>query len=400
MHKPKSLAVPLVLLLAIAVMLNFVDRGAIGIAAPLMSQALGLSATRFGLAVSAFFWTYGLAQPFIGMAADRWPAGRLLAISVALWALATLLTGLAGSLAVLIVLRLVLGLGEAALFPATSKLIAAHVPPQRRGLANAVVAVGLALGPALGTLAGGTLLAHHGWRWVFFVFGAVTLVWTVPWLVLLRRLPVEGGAGLAGEAERPVPIGQMLAQRTLWIMGVAHALANYGFFFVAAWLPLYLVKSRGLALPTMTLFATATFAAQALASLGWGQLADALVRRGGRPAAVQRRLAMVAQLGSIAGIAGIALASGPGALLAALVVTGVFLGCLPTMVYALGQGYAGPRGVAGWIGVQNAIGSLSGIIGPVVTGMIVDATGSFSGAFAFAGLISAAGAAMFAFALP
>ena len=371
MRDPKTLAAPLVLLLALAVMLNFVDRGAIGIAAPLMSKALGLSATRFGLAVSAFFWTYGLAQPFIGMAADRWSAGRVLAISVALWALATLLTGLAGSLAVLVVLRLVLGLGEAALFPATSKLIAAHVPAHRRGLANAVIAVGLALGPALGTLAGGMLLA---------------------------RLPGQAAADLS--AQSAMPVGQLLRQRTLWVMGAAHALANYGFFFVAAWLPLYLVKSRGLTIPTMTLFATVTFAAQALASLGWGQLADALVRGGRRPAAVQRGLATIAQLGSIAGISGIALATGPGALLAALVVTGVFLGCLPTMVYALGQGYAGARGVAGWIGVQNAIGSVSGIIGPVVTGMIVDATGSFAGAFAFAAAISAVGAAMFAFALP
>ncbi len=107
----------MIAMLALAVLLNFVDRGAIGIAAPLMSQAMGLSATRFGIAVSAFFWTYGLAQPFIGMAADRWPAGRLLAVSVALWATATVLTSLAASLTMLIVLRLMLGLGEAALFP-------------------------------------------------------------------------------------------------------------------------------------------------------------------------------------------------------------------------------------------------------------------------------------------
>jgi len=394
---PGRLIAPwLVALLALVVMLNFVDRGAIGIAAPLMSKALGLTATRFGLAVSAFFWTYGLTQPFIGMAADRWPAQRVLAVAVALWALATLLTGLAGSLAVLIVLRLLLGLGEAALFPCTSKLIAAHVPHDRRGLANAVVAVGLALGPALGTLAGGLILGRYGWPRVFVVFGAVTLVWTLPWLLLARRLPDAPRGG----HDRASPIAQLLGRRALWVMGAAHALANYGFFFVAAWLPLYLVKSRGLSIATMTLFATATYAAQAVASLGWGQLADVLVRRGGQPAAVKRRLCVVAELGSVAGIAAIALAGGPAQLLAALVVTGVFLGCLPTMVYALGQIHAGARDAAGWIGVQNAIGSVSGIIGPIVTGVIVDATGSFAGAFAFAALVSATGAAVFAFLVP
>ena len=387
----------LVALLALAVMLNFVDRGAIGIAAPLMSKALGLSATRFGLAVSAFFWTYGLTQPFIGMAVDRWRAEWVLAMAVALWALATLMTSFAASLGVLIGLRLMLGLGEAALFPCTSKLIAAHVPAERRGLANAVVAVGLALGPALGTLAGGLILSRYGWRWVFFGFGAVTLVWALPWAVLVMRSPVVVGRA---EGPRASSIGQLLSKRPLWVMGAAHALANYGFFFVVAWLPLYLVRSRGLSIPTMTLFATAMFAVQALASLGWGQLADVLVRRGGSATAVKRWLCVVAELGSVLGIAAIALASGPAQLLGALVLTGVFLGCLPTMVYALGQIHAGARDVAGWIGVQNAIGSVSGIIGPIVTGMIVDATGSYSWAFGFACAVCAAGAAVFAFAVP
>ena len=392
----RRLVPALVAMLALAVLLNFIDRGAIGIAAPLMSQALGLSATRFGLAVSAFFWTYGLTQPFIGALADRWPAGRVLAISVALWAASTLLTSLTSGLVMLVTLRLLLGLGEAALFPCTSKLITAHVPMARRGLANAVVAVGLALGPALGTLAGGMILARHGWRMVFFAFGAATLAWVLPWLMLQARLP----APTVAAADRPSRLGALLARRTLWAMGMAHALANYGFFFVSIWLPLYLVKSRGLSIPTMTLFASATYAAQALASLGWGQLADVLVRRGGGPATVKRWLCVVAELGSVAGIAAIALAHGQAQLLAALIGTGLFLGCLPTMVYALGQIHAGPRDAAGWIGVQNAIGSLSGIIGPVVTGMIVDATGSFSWAFAFAGLGSAAGAVVFATAVP
>ncbi|WP_420381232.1 MFS transporter [Novosphingobium sp.] len=389
------LGATLVGLLALAVMLNFVDRGAIGIAAPLMSKQLGLSATRFGLAVSAFFWTYGLTQPFIGALADRWPAGRVLAVSVALWAAATLLTSLASGLVMLVALRLLLGLGEAALFPCTSKLIAAHVPQARRGLANAVVAVGLALGPAVGVLAGGVILARYGWQMIFTAFGAVTLVWVVPWLAMQARLPVVTIA-----VEAPSPVRALLKRRTLWIMGIAHALANYGFFFVSFWLPLYLVKSRGLPIATMTLLATATYVTQAAASLGWGQLSDVLVRRGGNPGTVRRWLCVIAELGSIAGIAGIALAHGPAQLLGALMLTGVFLGCLPTMVYALGQYHAGPRDAAGWIGVQNAIGSVSGIVGPVVTGMIVDATGSFTGAFAFAGLVCAVGAAVFALALP
>jgi MFS family permease len=397
MPTSRPLVLLLVLLLTLAVLLNFVDRGAIGIAGPVMSHQLGLSGLGFGLAASAFFWTYGLAQPFIGMAADRYNAPRVLGVSVALWATATLLTSLVAGLGMLVMLRLLLGLGEGALFPVTSKLIARHVPPERRGLANATIAVGLALGPALGALVGGMILAHDGWRWVFFAFGVATLVWLVPWTILAERLPptLRDDPG-----ERPASPAALLGRRTLWVMGLAHALANYGFFFVAIWLPTYLVKSRGLSIPVMTGYATATFAAQALASLGWGALADRLVARGFGAAAVKRWLCVVAELGSIAGIAAIALAPGQGGLLAALIVTGVFLGCLPTMVYALGQIHAGPRDAAGWIGVQNALGSVSGVIGPVVTGAIIDATGSFAGAFGFAALVCAAGAAVFALAVP
>ncbi|WP_408589394.1 MFS transporter [Novosphingobium sp.] len=389
-------ATGLVALLAIAVLLNFVDRGAIGVAAPLMKQDLGLSATAFGIAVSAFFWTYGPLQPLLGWLADRWSAALVLAGGVALWALATLLTGHATGLGGLVGLRLVLGLGEGFLFPCVSKLIAGHVPAARRGMANAVVAVGLALGPAAGTLAGGAILAQAGWRAVFVISGAATLLWLVPWLLVTRRLPVvaQRSPAVAGG------YGALLRNPALWLMGLCHACANYGFFFVSTWLPLYLVKSRGLPIGTMALYAGLTYGMQALASLGWGYLSDALVRKGRDEGAVRRGLSVIGLAGSALAVIAVALAPNAGGLLAALLATGVFLGCLPTMVYAMGQLYAGPGRAASWIGIQNAIGSLSGIIGPVVTGVIVDITGSFGGAFALCAAVSAVGAALFAFALP
>lgn len=395
--KPQGQAVirALVALLAGVVLLNFVDRGAIGIAAPVMIRDLGLSPVRFGLAASAFFLTYGLVQPLIGMAIDRGRAAFVLAVAVAGWAMATVLTSLAASLGMLVVLRLLLGLGEAALFPCVSKLIAGHVPAARRGIANAGVSVGLALGPAIGTLAGGVLLARYGWRMMFLAFGVATLVWLGPWLVLARQI---GDAAPADAA--PARVGELLSRPTLWVMGLAHALANYGFFFVSIWLPLYLVKARGLPIETMTVFATATYAAQALASPLWGWLADRLVRQGHAPSAAKRGLAVVAELGSALAIVAVAIAPGPALLLPALLTLGVFLGCLPTMAYALGQIHAGPRDAGGWIGVQNAIGSISGIVGPLATGAIVQASGGFAGAFGLAATVSVAGALVFAFAVP
>ena len=386
----------MVALLALAVLLNFVDRGAIGIAAPKMKADLGLSATTFGLAASAFFWTYGAMQPLVGWISDRVPVYRALAFALALWSVSTLLTGFVRGLALLVVLRLLLGLGESFVFPCVSKIIARHVPPERRGIANAVVAVGLALGPAVGTLAGGAILARLGWEAVFVAFGAVTLLWLVPWTFVVRALPGESSAASAPA----FTYTDLLRQKALWIAGACHVTANYAFFFVSIWLPLYLTGARGLPIATMAWFAAATFGAQALSSLATGHFSDALVRAGHGEDVVRRGFSVAGQIGLAVGIAGIALAPGQGALLGWLVFTGIAMGPGPTMAYAIGQIFAGERLAGSWIGWQNAIGSLSGVIGPLVTGAIVDLTGGFGGAFAFAAAVSLLGAALFQWVLP
>ena len=178
----------LVGLLAAAIFLNYVDRGLIGVAGPLMKAELALSATGFGLAVSAFFWVYAPAQLLVGWLCDRFCVYRLFAASLALWALATAFTGFAGSLAALLALRVGLGLGESIAFPGSSKIIARHVPEGRRGIANAWIAAAISLGPAFGTFAGGMVMAGYGWRAMFVAFGLATLAWPLPWLALVRPL--------------------------------------------------------------------------------------------------------------------------------------------------------------------------------------------------------------------
>ena len=391
-----GITVAVVVLLALAMLLNSVDRGAIGIAAPRMKQDLGLSAAQFGIAASAFFWSYGLLQPLLGWLGDRFRVHRVLGAGLALWALSTMLTGLAGGLAALVALRLLLGLGESVVFPCTSKVIAQHVPAERRGIANAAVAVGLALGPAAGTLAGGMILAQWGWQAVFICFGAVTLAWLVPWWLVARRLPQVAAEPAAQRFSYP----HLLRQRALWLSGACHATANYAFFFISIWLPLYLVNARGLAIGTMAALVATVFAVQAVASLAVGYVSDRMVRRGASEDAVRRGFSVAAQLALAVGITGIALARGQGALAGWLLFTGVAMGFGPPMVYAIGQMFAGPRLSGSWIGWQNAVGSLSGIVGPVVTGLIVDWSGGYAGAFAFAAGISLLGAALFAWALP
>src|SRR5213595_1877953 len=159
----RNVGAALVFLLGAAVFLNYVDRGAIGIAAPLMKGEIGLSEEAYGVAFSAFFWIYAPVQFFAGWLCDRFSVYRLMALGILLWAGSTLLIGFAGGFASLLVLRIMLGVGESISFPGSSKIIARHVPPERRGIANAAVAGGNALGPAAGTLAGGLILSEWGW---------------------------------------------------------------------------------------------------------------------------------------------------------------------------------------------------------------------------------------------
>src|SRR4051812_24221442 len=176
----------MVLLLGLMVFINYVDRGNLATAGPLIKTEMGLSNTAFGLLVSAFFWTYTPAQLAAGWMAQRFNAHLVLAGGLVIWALATVLTGFAGGFLSLLCLRLLLGVGESVAFPCSSKLIADHVPPERYGQANALPALGLSIGPAVGIYVGGMVMAAFGWRASFIVFGLTSLLWLIPWLMLPR----------------------------------------------------------------------------------------------------------------------------------------------------------------------------------------------------------------------
>jgi MFS family permease len=388
-------AVPaLVLMLGASVTFNYIDRSAIGVAAPLMTADLGLSATRFGLAVAAFYWIYAPIQLFLGRLCDRFSVYKLLALGTLLWSVSTLLMGFVAGFLSLFVLRLILGIGESIFFPGSSKIICRHVPPDRRGLANGVIAVALALGPALGTLIGGSLLAAFGWRTMFIIFGIASGAWLFPWQRLVRSLPAEAVAN-----ETSFPARKVLARWSLWAMGIGHALSNYGFYFLVAFMPLYLVRQRGLTIMEMTMVTTLGFAAQAVAALAWGTLSDRWTRSG-RPEAVIRRWMMAgAQLAAGFAIIGIFLAQDIAVVALLLCVAGIATGALSLNLYAIAQMFAGPRASGTWVGIQNAVGNSSGIIGPVISGIIIDRAG-YGGAFALTAAVTAFGAIWWAVGVP
>jgi MFS family permease len=376
----------LMMLLGVAVFLNYVDRGAIGIAAPLMTAELRLDPEAFGLVLSAFFWVYAPVQLVVGWLCDRFSVYRLMAAGVLLWAVATFATGFVGGFASLLVLRVLLGVGETIAFPGASKIITRHVPPERRGMANAALSLGIALGPAAGTLAGGLILASFGWRAIFIAFGLVTLLWLGPWFGATRRL---GRSEVPDE--RRVPVRVLIGKWPLWSMSIAHIASNYVFYFLLGWLPLFLVTSRGLTIREMTYLATLGYAAQAVAALGFGMLSDSWTKAGRQEAAIRRWMMILGQILAGLAVLGIAFARGPLELGILLCLAGIATGALSLNTYAVAQMFAGPRAAGTWVGIQNAIGNMSGIFGPIVTGIIVKQMG-YTTAFAVTAAVGIAGA--------
>jgi len=377
----------IVALMALAVFINYVDRGNLATAAPLIKDQLRLNNTEIGLLLSAFFWIYAPGQVLAGWLAERITAYRALGLGLLIWALATLGTGLAGSFEALFALRLVLGLGEAVAFPCSSKVLAEFLPAHQLGRANGLIGAGLAAGPAVGTFLGGLLIARAGWRPSFFVFGAASLLWLVPWL------GVTGGVARQAQARVQAAAPSFLAilrQRSLWGAALGHFSANYILYFVISWLPTYLVKARGFSVAQMAGIGGAVYLVYAASCLASGWVCDRWMQAGASGNRVRKTFMVVGHIGAAVCLGACAAAGREGAL-ASLLCAGLFFGMTNPNIFAIGQTLAGPRAAGKWMGVQNGLGNIAGIVAPLLTGVVVDRTGNFVWPFAITAAVGLLG---------
>jgi MFS family permease len=386
----------LVLLLAVAIFINYVDRGNLATAAPLLKSDLNLSNTQVGLLLSAFFWTYAPLQLVAGWMAERFDVQRVLPAGLALWSLATIATGFAGSFVVLLALRLVLGLGESVVYPSQAKLLGLRTLEHQRGKANGASAAGQALGPAFGTLVGGLIMAHYGWRVVMVGFGMLSLMWLWPWIAATRGSPSTAGEAGAG---RPPSYLIILGRRAAWGACLGQFCNTYALYFVLSWLPLYLVKERGFSVAEMAKIGAAVYCVYALSSALTGWASDRWILAGRSPNLARKSFIVACSIGTAVCLVFASHATSA-AVIVWLFVIGIFLGFGTPMLFTIAQTLAGPRAAGQWMGLQNFIGNLSGILQPVLTGFLVDRTGHFGWAFAIAGVISLVGALAFGIVIP
>jgi MFS family permease len=394
---PRTSPVRLMVLLTVALCINYIDRGNLATAAPLIQQELKLSAAQLGVLLSAFYYGYVACMAPVGWLAERHGAQRVLAAGVAIWSAATLMTGFAAGFASLLALRVLLGVGESGAFPCASKLMANAVAVRNLGLANGALGFGYLVGPAIGTLLGGLLMSQVGWRPVFVLFGAASLLWLWPWArVVIEPQPAAAAARAAPDDPT---FGEILRQRGLWGAALGHFSSNYSFYFILAWLPFYLVRARGFSMQAMAWIASWAYLLNAASALLMGWIADRWIRAGRSADVIYKGGMVLNHVGGVACMAGMVMLPAAGSI-AALFVCEILCGIGSPGVFAIPQIMAGPRAAGRWVGVQNAIGNMAGFAAPALTGILVDQTGQFDLAFALAAGVNLLGLIGWVWVLP
>jgi MFS family permease len=304
--------------------------------------------------------------------------------------------GAVGGLFSLVALRAVLGFGQSFCFTGSSKMIARHCRAESRGGANGVVSCGIGLGQMVGAGAGGIIMALLGWRAMSLVFGLLTLTWIIPW----QRLRLPQSPAAADKEATPVPLVAILGRRAVWGSAAAHFCNNYGLYFVITWLPLYLVGERGMSIVWMATVTAAIYGIQALSCLTSGWLSDRLIANGRHEGGVRKAVQVLANMIKAGAIVASAMAWSETAMILWLSVAAAMMGATNTQNFAVAQIFAGPRAAGRWVGIQNCGGNCAGILGPVITGLIVDASDSYTIAFVVAGAATFCGALLWGAVVP
>lgn len=366
-----------VCLLSLGVLIAYVDRSnlSVALATADFKALFSLSDHDRGILNSAFFWSYALLQIPAGLLVDRFGVKRPYTLAFLFWSGVSAATALANSITQLLILRVLLGVGESAVTPASIRWIRYNVREKSRGAALGVYLAGTKFGPAVGAFVAAWLVQRYGWRMMFALLGLGCLVWLIPWQFLVRDDDRELEAAQA-VAAAPAG-GSVWRSIALWGILVGTFCYNYFVYFSMTWLPAYFVERRGLSLDSMGLYTAFSFSGMAIVAIVAGWLADRLIARGGNPVRVRKAFT----------IAGFAVASTEvfGALAKSTDVAVIFaivslagLGLATANYWALTQTLMPGAAIGRIAGAQNCASNVSGIVAPLLTGWLKESTGSYA----------------------
>lgn len=375
-------------LLFTASVINYLDRSTISLALPLVSRDLVLGPESKGLLLSAFFWSYALMQIPVGWAADRVNLRWLYAITFALWSLGQGLTGFAGSLGVLILFRMVLGVGESIYLPGGTKIVSLLFDHTERGLPCGIFDFGTRIGLVLGGLVIPWLLVHWGWRFSFRLIGFAALLWLVPWLWATRgRLGARGPAAATRVTWQHLRL--LLTNRDLVGICLGFFCFDYYWYLFVTWLPDYLVTVRHFTILRAGFYASLPFFVFGVSEPLGGWIADYLIRRGWNETRTRKGIVTVAFLTGLLLIPASRVHSAGAAV--ALIAGASTVGLATGNLLVILQCCAPQEDVGLWTGFENFGGNVGGVLAPLLTGLLISRTGSYAPGFALAAVTLLAG---------
>ncbi|MCP3727699.1 MFS transporter [Paraburkholderia sp. CNPSo 3272] len=374
-----------------AIAINYIDRTVLSAAAPRIQSQFHLSAVEMGVVMSAFFWSYALLQLPAGFLADRLGQKKVLGFAVLWWSLATAATGVANGFKSLVALRVALGVGEAGAYPSNAGIASKWFPRRERATVAGIFDSGSKLGGAIALPLIAAMLTAFDWKITFALSGLLGLIWYVVWQFTFsdsprdhKRVNPEELAYIESDllaqqsdgAARP-PLRKLLAHRNIWAMCIGFFMINYNSYFFITWLPTYLVKARGMTMMEMGWMASLPLLASIVVEIFAGWASDRVFASGKLSLTATRKLFLVIGLlmASIIGFAAFADSAAVAVLLLCIAKSGTTVAA--SQVWALPADVAPRNAVSMVAGVQNTVSNIGGVVGPVVTGAIVGATGSF-----------------------
>jgi sugar phosphate permease len=379
--------------------INYMDRINLSVAAPTIAREFGWDAAKMGILFSSYQWTYLVFLLLWGYLADRFGTRIVNGVSVSFWSLAAMLTGAATGFGSMLTARLALGVGEAASFPTSGKVVRQWFPASERGLATAIFNAGSFAGPAFSAPLVAWLLLAVGWRQSFMITGGVGLIWVAVWLAFFR-VPSECGWLPADErryilehsdaptvATKPPPraLLRLISRKTMWGLLLTQGCCAYTMLLFLFWLPSYLVQSRHMSLTKAGWFTAVPYLVAAVLGTLIGRLSDSLLT----PDAIRHGKRRTLLIGFILASTIVLSTNAVTSDAALLFLVSVSLTCISS---ALALNIAmtndlvwNPNMVGTALGLSIMGGNIFGSLVPIVTGYIVKATGSFDLAFYIAG---------------
>jgi MFS family permease len=402
------------ILLGSGILISFLDRINLSVAAPQLQKALDLGPAELGLLFTVYSWPYTALQVPMGLVVDRLGVTRVGRWGSALWTLASGMTAVAAGYWGIVAARLLLGVAEAPSFPAVSKATGHWFPRNERARATAIFDAAAKFSNVLGIPLIAFAVVRFGWRWGFGITSAISLAYFVAFFFLYRdpsgdpRLSrreheyiLSGGAVPEGSsgARGSAMMGYLLRQPKIWGLAIGFGAYGYSFYLFLTWLPTYLVKTSGMGVLQSLSFTATPWAVATVTDLavgGW--LIDALIARGADETRVRKAVLVTGMLFGLA-VVGATRTHDP---LWAIFWLSISLGGLAAAApvgWSLPSLIAPKGGVGAVAGIMNFAVNSMGIAAPIATGLIYKYTDSFTGAFLAAAAILVIGVLAFVFLL-